>query len=214
MPSGAQQIAAVARRHDIAIIENDVLGPLVEDRPPPVAAFAPERTLYVTSFTKIVRAGPAHRLSRRARPLCRCRRQPASRLQLDGDADGRRDRDALGDRRHGDGTGPLAAVGAAAAARRSPPKCWPGSTTASIATEPASLAAAARRTHRGGLRRPGPPAGRGDRAGRIVPHLGRRPGIRQCASRWARQPKRNCAPASALSPSLLLGDPEHLLLAI
>ncbi|TIU92072.1 MAG: aminotransferase class I/II-fold pyridoxal phosphate-dependent enzyme, partial [Mesorhizobium sp.] len=38
-------------------IENDVLGPLVEGRPPPVAAFAPERTLYVTSFTKIVVPG-------------------------------------------------------------------------------------------------------------------------------------------------------------
>jgi DNA-binding transcriptional MocR family regulator len=52
-----EEIAAVARKHDIAIIENDVLGPLVEDRPPPVAAFAPERTLYVTSFTKITVPG-------------------------------------------------------------------------------------------------------------------------------------------------------------
>lgn len=52
-----EAIAAVARKHDIAIIENDVLGPLVKDRAPPVAAFAPERTLYVTSFTKIVVPG-------------------------------------------------------------------------------------------------------------------------------------------------------------
>jgi DNA-binding transcriptional MocR family regulator len=52
-----EAIAAVARRHDLAIIENDVLGPLVENRPPPVAAFAPERTLYVTSFTKITVPG-------------------------------------------------------------------------------------------------------------------------------------------------------------
>jgi DNA-binding transcriptional MocR family regulator len=50
-------IAAVARQHDIAIIENDVLGPLVEDRAPPIAAFAPERTLYITSFTKITVPG-------------------------------------------------------------------------------------------------------------------------------------------------------------
>jgi len=50
-------IAEVARRQDIAIIENDVLGPLVENRPPPIAAFAPERTLYVTSFTKITVPG-------------------------------------------------------------------------------------------------------------------------------------------------------------
>ncbi|TJV78643.1 MAG: PLP-dependent aminotransferase family protein [Mesorhizobium sp.] len=55
--SRREQIAAVARKHDIAIIENDVLGPLVEGRPPAVAAFAPERTLYVTSFTKITVPG-------------------------------------------------------------------------------------------------------------------------------------------------------------
>ncbi len=52
-----EAVAEVARRHDIAIIENDVLGPLVEGRPPPVAAYAPERTLYVTSFTKIAVPG-------------------------------------------------------------------------------------------------------------------------------------------------------------
>lgn len=50
-------IVEVARRHDIAIIENDVLGPLIERRPPPIAALAPERTLYVTSFTKITVPG-------------------------------------------------------------------------------------------------------------------------------------------------------------
>ena len=51
------ELADVARRHDIAIIENDVLGPLVEERAPPVAYFAPERTLYVTSFSKITVPG-------------------------------------------------------------------------------------------------------------------------------------------------------------
>jgi DNA-binding transcriptional MocR family regulator len=50
-------LAEVARKHGIAIIENDVLGPLVEKRPPPIAALAPERTLYVTSFTKCVIPG-------------------------------------------------------------------------------------------------------------------------------------------------------------
>ncbi|MEO3386765.1 PLP-dependent aminotransferase family protein [Mesorhizobium sp. CAU 1741] len=50
-------LVEVARRHDIAIIENDVLGPLIADRPQPVAALAPERTLYVTSFTKITVPG-------------------------------------------------------------------------------------------------------------------------------------------------------------
>ncbi|MDX3926007.1 MAG: PLP-dependent aminotransferase family protein [Shinella sp.] len=52
-----EALTEVARRHDIAIIENDILGPLVEGSVPPVAAFAPERTLYVTSFTKITVPG-------------------------------------------------------------------------------------------------------------------------------------------------------------
>ncbi|MBB3319319.1 MULTISPECIES: PLP-dependent aminotransferase family protein [unclassified Rhizobium] len=52
-----RKLAEVAARHDIAIIENDILGPMVEDRAPPIAAFAPERTLYVTSFTKITVPG-------------------------------------------------------------------------------------------------------------------------------------------------------------
>ncbi|KXF75221.1 GntR family transcriptional regulator [Paramesorhizobium deserti] len=52
-----EAIAEVARQHDIAIIESDILGALVENRPPPVAAFAPERTFYFTSFTKTVVPG-------------------------------------------------------------------------------------------------------------------------------------------------------------
>lgn len=51
------KLVEVARRRDIAIIENDVLGPLVTQRPPPIAALAPERTFYVTSFTKITVPG-------------------------------------------------------------------------------------------------------------------------------------------------------------
>lgn len=47
-----EALVDIARRCDIAVIENDVLGPLIADRPPPIAALAPERTLYVTSFTK------------------------------------------------------------------------------------------------------------------------------------------------------------------
>lgn len=42
----------VARRHQVRIIENDAWGPLVADRPVPFAALAPERVLYITSFTK------------------------------------------------------------------------------------------------------------------------------------------------------------------
>lgn len=52
-----EALAEVARKHDIAIIESDVLGPLVADRPPPIVAMAPERTLYLTSFTKITVPG-------------------------------------------------------------------------------------------------------------------------------------------------------------
>lgn len=51
------ELAEIARRHDIAIIEGDALGPLVEERAPPIAYFAPERTLYYTSFTKITVPG-------------------------------------------------------------------------------------------------------------------------------------------------------------
>jgi DNA-binding transcriptional MocR family regulator len=51
------EIVEVARRHAIQIIENDVLAPLLSDRLPPLAALAPERTLYVTTFTKCVMPG-------------------------------------------------------------------------------------------------------------------------------------------------------------
>jgi DNA-binding transcriptional MocR family regulator len=47
-------IAGVARKHDILIIEDDVFGPLIPDRPKPIWHFAPERTYYVTSFSKAV----------------------------------------------------------------------------------------------------------------------------------------------------------------
>lgn len=69
MPSGAGPTAAVmseerrralikiARRHDLLIIENDALGPLIASGEPPIAALAPERTLYITSFTKCVMPG-------------------------------------------------------------------------------------------------------------------------------------------------------------
>lgn len=47
-----EAIVEIARRHDVSIIENDAWGPLVEGRPAPLASLAPERTFYVTSFTK------------------------------------------------------------------------------------------------------------------------------------------------------------------
>lgn len=47
-----RSLAEIAQRHDLAIIENDILGPMVEHRLEPIAALAPERTLFITSFTK------------------------------------------------------------------------------------------------------------------------------------------------------------------
>ncbi|UOM32736.1 PLP-dependent aminotransferase family protein [Acuticoccus sp. I52.16.1] len=46
------EVAAVCRRHDVAIIENDAWGPLGAERGTPFAALAPERTFYFTGLTK------------------------------------------------------------------------------------------------------------------------------------------------------------------
>ncbi|KUM28702.1 hypothetical protein AU467_11155 [Mesorhizobium loti] len=51
------EIAKIARKYDLTIIENDIFGPLIPNRPKPLWAFAPERTYYVTSFTKAVMPG-------------------------------------------------------------------------------------------------------------------------------------------------------------
>jgi len=50
-------IADVARRHELTIVEDDVYGYLLPGRPPPVAAFAPERTVYLTSASKCLAPG-------------------------------------------------------------------------------------------------------------------------------------------------------------
>ncbi len=50
-------VAAVARKHDLTVIEDDVFGFLPPERPPPLARFAPERTLYVTSLSKCLAPG-------------------------------------------------------------------------------------------------------------------------------------------------------------
>jgi DNA-binding transcriptional MocR family regulator len=55
-----EEIADLARKFDFTIIENDAWGPLQPNRPPPIAAFAPERTLYFTSFTKCLLPGLRH----------------------------------------------------------------------------------------------------------------------------------------------------------
>jgi DNA-binding transcriptional MocR family regulator len=50
-------IAELARALDLTVIEDDVYGYVPTDRPPPIAAFAPERTLYVASASKALAPG-------------------------------------------------------------------------------------------------------------------------------------------------------------
>jgi DNA-binding transcriptional MocR family regulator len=52
-----QAIAALARRHDLIVLEDDVYGRLPEERAPPIAALAPERTVYITSASKSIAPG-------------------------------------------------------------------------------------------------------------------------------------------------------------
>lgn len=52
-----EALVAVARKHDVLIIENDAWGPVHPDRPPTVASLAPERTFYFTSLTKCIMPG-------------------------------------------------------------------------------------------------------------------------------------------------------------
>ncbi|MBY3143176.1 MocR-like ectoine utilization transcription factor EhuR [Rhizobium laguerreae] len=51
------EIVAIAQKYDLVIIEDDALGPLVLDRPTPFQSLAPERTIYITSFTKPIMPG-------------------------------------------------------------------------------------------------------------------------------------------------------------
>ncbi len=59
-------IAALARQADLTIIEDDVHGFLQADAPPPLAAFARERTIFVTGASKSV--SPALRVGFTALP--------------------------------------------------------------------------------------------------------------------------------------------------
>jgi len=56
-PARREAIAALARTHDLIVIEDDVYGRLPERRPPPLAALAPERTVYIGSAAKSVAPG-------------------------------------------------------------------------------------------------------------------------------------------------------------
>ncbi len=52
-----EEIVEIARRHDLLIIENDMLNALILNRPPPLAVLAPERVLYINGFTKMTMPG-------------------------------------------------------------------------------------------------------------------------------------------------------------
>ncbi|GAA2799864.1 PLP-dependent aminotransferase family protein [Kribbella solani] len=51
------RLAAIARDHDVLIVEDASYAYLAENPPPPLATFAPERTVYVSSLSKSVASG-------------------------------------------------------------------------------------------------------------------------------------------------------------
>lgn len=51
------ELVEIARRHDLVIIENDILNVMIANRPPPLAALAPERVLHINGFTKTALPG-------------------------------------------------------------------------------------------------------------------------------------------------------------
>ncbi|MZO56135.1 aminotransferase-like domain-containing protein [Klebsiella pneumoniae] len=52
-----QALADLARQHDLLIIEDAAYARLVSRPPPPVVSYAPERTVYVTGFSKKIATG-------------------------------------------------------------------------------------------------------------------------------------------------------------
>ncbi|MCW8916176.1 MAG: PLP-dependent aminotransferase family protein [Magnetovibrio sp.] len=50
-------IAEIAKRHNLIIIEDDVYGFQPEDRPPPLANFAPDHVIYINGFAKSISPG-------------------------------------------------------------------------------------------------------------------------------------------------------------
>lgn len=52
-----KEIAAIARAHDVRLIEDDIHALLPAERPRPLAAHAPERSCYITSTSKMLAPG-------------------------------------------------------------------------------------------------------------------------------------------------------------
>lgn len=55
--SQRKKIADIARNYDLLVIEDAAYGYLIRRPPAPVAVYAPERTVYITTFSKNVAAG-------------------------------------------------------------------------------------------------------------------------------------------------------------
>lgn len=68
-PDRRARIAETVRRHGLTLIEDDVFGLLKPERPQPVAALAPERTVYLTSTSKCLGPGLRVGFVRAAAPL-------------------------------------------------------------------------------------------------------------------------------------------------
>ncbi len=56
-PARRDAIAEIAERHDVLVVEDDIHAHLTEDPPLPLAARAPERTLYLQGFSKVLNIG-------------------------------------------------------------------------------------------------------------------------------------------------------------
>lgn len=58
LPEGRRrEIAEIARKYGVWIVEDDLYGSLISNPPPPISCFAPERTFLVSGLSKSVAAG-------------------------------------------------------------------------------------------------------------------------------------------------------------
>ena len=52
-----RELAAIARRHDVTLVEDDSYGFLPSERPPPLASFLPEQSYFIAGLAKCVAPG-------------------------------------------------------------------------------------------------------------------------------------------------------------
>lgn len=75
-----REIARIVKRHDLILVEDDVYGQLPENRPLPIAALAPERTVYITNASKMV--APNLRFGSLSAPASLCDRLADAQADL------------------------------------------------------------------------------------------------------------------------------------